>query len=71
LAFPACLQKVHRQQLEPQDSLDDWAGISLFPGDTDVLASAIEGGFEKDNSPAVDAVDEKEAIGTGDAAIDL
>ena len=44
---------------------------STFPGDTDVLASAIEGGFEKDNSPAVDAVDEKEAIGTGDAAIDL
>ncbi len=36
-----------------------------------MLASANEGGFAKDNSPAVDAVDEKEAIGTGDAAIDL
>jgi hypothetical protein len=36
-----------------------------------VLASAIEGGFAKDNSPAVGAVDEKEAFGTCDATIDL
>ena len=36
-----------------------------------MLASANEGGFAKDNSPTVGAVDEKEAFGTGDAAIDL